>query len=108
MRHQISERGGHQRESGVVRAHCSPNLVIDLHEPLGLSLPSNDDFKSLLVSFSTRLPDRYLITMVIQCPSDPRQSGSGTTLWYNIIKPFVWHRNEGAGEESSDRKVKRR
>ncbi|KIM59902.1 hypothetical protein SCLCIDRAFT_978836 [Scleroderma citrinum Foug A] len=91
----ISERGGRQRESGVVRAYdCYPDDFEDLYKPLGLSLPSNDDFKPLLVSFSTRLTNRYLITGVIQCPPDPRESGSRTTHWYSIAKPFVWHRND--------------
>ena len=67
----------------------------EIYKPLGLSLPSNDDYKSLLVSFSTRLTNRYLITRVIQCSPDPRRPGSGTTHWHNIAKPFVWHRNEG-------------
>ena len=68
----------------------------ELYQPLGLLLPSNDNFKSLLVSLSTRLTNRYLITRVIQCPPNPRQPGSGTTPLYNIAKPFVWHQNEGA------------
>ena len=91
---QISERGGRQRESGVVRAYyCYPYGFEDLYKPLGLSLPSDDDFKSLLASFSTRLTNRYLITGVIQCPPDPRESGSLPRHWYSVAKPFVWHRN---------------
>ena len=58
-----------------------------------LSLASNDDLKSLLTSFSTRLTDRYLVTEVIQCPPDPRQPDSNiTTPLYSVAKPFVWHR----------------
>ncbi|KIM56532.1 hypothetical protein SCLCIDRAFT_1220339 [Scleroderma citrinum Foug A] len=93
--HIISEWNGHQGEGGVVSTHDDPVGFIEFCKPLGLSLPSNDDFKSLLVSFSTRLTNRYLITRVIQCPPDPRRSGSGTL--YNIAKPFVWHRNAGVG-----------
>ncbi|KIM68269.1 hypothetical protein SCLCIDRAFT_1209685, partial [Scleroderma citrinum Foug A] len=92
----ISERGGRQRESDVVKAYFRGGST-ELYKPLGLSLPSNDYFKSLLVSISTRLTNRYLITMVIQCPPDPRRPGSDTTHWCNIAKPFVWHRNEDAG-----------
>ncbi|KIM67995.1 hypothetical protein SCLCIDRAFT_997108 [Scleroderma citrinum Foug A] len=96
--HRISERGGHQRESGVVRAYHHADGFTTLYRPLGLSLPSHDDFNSLLVSLSTRLTNRYLVTRVIQCLSDPRRPGSGIkTRWYNTAKPFVWHRNEGAG-----------
>ena len=75
-----------------------PDIFIQLYKPLGLSLLSNDDFKSLLVSFSTQLTNRYLITWVIQCPTDPRGLGSGIiTPFCNIAKPFVWHRSEGVG-----------
>ena len=80
-----------------MRAYYSPDDFTELYKPLGLSLPSNDDFKSLLVSFSTRLTNRYLVTRVIQCPPDPDLYGSGIiTRWHNIAKPFMWHRNEGA------------
>ncbi|KIM67999.1 hypothetical protein SCLCIDRAFT_1209376 [Scleroderma citrinum Foug A] len=90
--HKISESGGYQRESDVVRAYHSGGYY-ELYKPLGLSLPRNDDFKSLLVSFSARLTNRYLITTVIQCPPDPHWR----TTYYNILKPFVWHRNEDVG-----------
>ncbi|KAL4082154.1 heterokaryon incompatibility protein-domain-containing protein [Scleroderma yunnanense] len=40
---------------------------IILTKPIGLSLPSNPDFSGLLVSFSTRLINKYLVTRVIQC-----------------------------------------
>ena len=85
-------------ESDTVKAYGHFNCITYLYKPLGLSLPSNDDFKSLLVSLSTRLTDRYLITAVIQCDRNPRYCGSGSkSRWYNIVKPFVWDRNKGAG-----------
>ena len=94
--HKISERGGDLRKSGVVRAYDHHlGIPIELYKPFGLSLPNNGDFKSLLVSFSTRLTNRYLITRGVPCPL-PHQPGSGTTHWYNATKPFVWHRNEDA------------
>ena len=63
------------------------------YKPLMLSLAINDDLKSLLTSFSTRLTDRYLVTEIIQCPPDPRQPGSNiTTPLYRVAMPFVWHR----------------
>ena len=65
-----------------------------IYSPLGLSLPRDDDFISLLVSFSTRLANKYLITTVIQ---DRYSLFSGSVILYNIAKPFVWHRNKGAG-----------
>ena len=94
--HEISKWGGRLRASDGVRAYRFSGGFTELYQPFGLSLPSNDDFNSLLVSLSTRLTNRYLITRVIQCPPNPRWPGSGTTHLYNIAKPFVWHRNEGA------------
>ena len=76
---------------------------LELYKPLMLSLPSNEDFKSLLTSFSTRLTNRYLVTRVIQCPPDPCQPGSNiTTPLYSIAKPFVWHQNENTGSVSEE------
>jgi len=63
---------------------------------LGLSLPINDEFKSLLVFFSARLTNRYLVTCVVECPDPDDWSDSSTTYLYNIAKPFVWHRNQDA------------
>ena len=81
-----------------MKAYHNLDFPIELYKPLGQSLPSDDDdFKSLLVSSSTRLTNKYLVTRVIRCPPDPRRSGSSATYWYNLAKPFVWHRNEGAG-----------
>ena len=94
--HKISERGGHQRENSIVRAYHYPDGFTELYTPLGLSLPRNDDFKSLLISVSTRFTNRYLVTWVIQCPHDHCHS-SIITRCCNIAKPFVWHRNENAG-----------
>jgi len=79
--------------------------LADLHSllPLMLSLPRNDDFKSLLTWFSTRLTNRYLVTRVIQCPPDPRQPSSTiTTPLYSVAKPFVWHRNESASSVAEE------
>jgi len=45
--------------------------AIALYKPLGLSIPSNHDFHSLLTSFSTRLINKYLVTRVVQCEADP-------------------------------------
>jgi len=80
---------------------------LTLYKPLMLSLPSNDDLKSLVASFSTRLANRYLITRIIQCPPDPRRPSSTITIpLYAVEKPLIWHRNEStsfvAEEWSSD------
>ena len=94
-KHKISLWDGHQGESSIVTVdHCGRlNPPIELYKPLGLSLPTNDDFKSLLVSLSTQLTNRYLVTQVIKCT----HNSSMTTCLYNIAKAFVWHRHEGAG-----------
>jgi len=73
------------------------------HNLLMLSLPSDDNFKSLLTSLSTRLANRYLVTRIVQRLPDPDQPGSNiTTTLYSIAKPFVWHRNESAGFGSDE------
>jgi len=77
---------------------------INLYKPIMLSLPSNDDLKSLLTSFSTRLTNRYLVTGIIQCPPDPGQPDANiTTPLYSVAKPFAWHRNESVGSVSEER-----
>ena len=70
------------------------NGPINLFRPLMLSLPSNDDLKLLLTSFSARLTNRYLVTWVIQ-NQDPS--------YYSVAKPLVWHRNESTGSVSKER-----
>ena len=78
--------------------------LLNLYKPLILSLPSNDDLKSLLTSCSTRLTNRYLVTRIVQCPPDRLQPGSNiTTPLYSVAKPFVWHRNKIAGSVSEER-----
>ena len=85
-----------ESESDIV-TFCDSHDPIELHKPFCLSLPSNDDFKSLLVSLSIRLANRYLITRVIHCRSKSHLPGSETTGIYNVTKPLVWHRYEGSG-----------
>ncbi|KAL4072666.1 heterokaryon incompatibility protein-domain-containing protein [Scleroderma yunnanense] len=71
------------------------DLSVTLYKPLGLSLPSNRDFNSLLASLSTRLINKYLIVRVIQSPTlDP------TTPLCVFAKPFVWHQDEDTGPPS--------
>ena len=78
---------------------------LNIYQPLMLSLPSNDDFKSWLPSLSTRLPNRYLVTKVIQYSNDP-DSSIIRYLW-DIAKPFVWYRNNStASEERSDNELR--
>ncbi|KIM65460.1 hypothetical protein SCLCIDRAFT_1212178 [Scleroderma citrinum Foug A] len=104
--HVISQKGGSQRDSDYVNAWRDRHVgsATKLYKPFGLSLPSNDDFKSLLTSLSTRLTNRYLVTRVIQCLPDPCQPGSSiTTPLCSIAKPFLWHLNEGAGSLSEER-----
>ncbi|KIM63952.1 hypothetical protein SCLCIDRAFT_675320 [Scleroderma citrinum Foug A] len=90
--------------SFMVAFNLTDSSPLDLYKPLILSLPSNDDLKSLLTSFSTRLTNRYLVTSIIQCLPDPLEPGSNiTTPLYTIAKPFVWHRNESTGSVLEER-----
>ena len=80
------------------------NRRVNLHDSLILLLPSNDNFRSLLTSLSTRLTNRCLVTRIIQCLPYPHQPGSNfTTSLYSVAKPFVWHRNESARSGSDER-----
>ena len=91
----ISERGQWQdRESDITTV--SRGSLLRRSELYGLSLPSNDEFKSLLVTFSARLANKYLVTCVVERPPNPHWPGSSITYEYNIAKPFVWHRNRDA------------
>jgi len=74
---------------------------LDLYKPRVLSLPSNDNLKSLLTSLSTRLANRYLVTRVIQYSDYPYPSAMRYSC--DIAKPFVWYRNESAGSLSEER-----
>ena len=87
--------------SSMVAFDPTDSRSLHLYKPLILSLPSNDDLKSLLNSFSTRLTNRYLVTRIIQCPLDPLEPGSDiATPLYSVAKPFVWHQNESTGSVS--------
>ena len=96
----------HEEVTYSVTAQSSTPGVPDvyLEKSLVLSLPSNDDFKYSLTSFSTRLANRYLVRRMIQRPPDPDRPGSNiTTPLYSIAKPFVWYRNESVGSVSEER-----
>ena len=69
---------------------------LNFYQPLMLSLPSNDDFKSLLTELSTRLANRFLVTRVVQYSDEH----AIMRYLYDIAKPFVWYRNESAGSAS--------
>ncbi|KIM53501.1 hypothetical protein SCLCIDRAFT_31847 [Scleroderma citrinum Foug A] len=96
------------REGNLLKS--LPDIITRQQHEMDLSLPSNDDLKSVLTSLSTVLTDRYLVTKIIQCPPDPLQPGSNiTTPLYSVAKPFVWYRNESASsvpEEPSGDKLR--
>ena len=79
----------------------NPYHDLTLHNPLMLSLPINDALKSLLTSLSTRLTHRYFVTRVVQCSESP--DSDIVPYFFDIVKPFVWHRNESAGSASEER-----
>ncbi|KAL4070215.1 hypothetical protein V8B97DRAFT_1871798 [Scleroderma yunnanense] len=126
-RHKIENEHGYNTDNDYVKAHRSDLLgvSVSLHKPLGLSLPNDLGFNSSLVSLSNRLTNKYLITRVVQCVPVPSSEWSShdaspyrcesmytqlfhtlvtglysTTPFCKIAKPFVWHRDEGAGSAS--------
>jgi len=72
---------------------CMPDF--HLYKPQMLSLPKNDNFKSLLALLSTQLPNRYLVTRIIQYSKDC--DSSTMAYFYSIAKPLVWYRDEHTG-----------
>jgi len=100
--HEVSEKGGYQREGSYVLARLNEDAFIELYKPLCLSLPINDEVKILLASLFTQSTNGYLVTRVIQCPPDPRWSGSSrsTTPFCIFVKPFIWNQNAGTGSVS--------
>ena len=87
------------RDRLIIRNRTDANILM-------LSLPSNDNLKSLLISLSSQHTNRYLVTRIVQCPPDPFRPGSNmTTLFYSVAKPLIWHRNESAVSVSEERSV---
>ena len=103
--HGVSQKGGFQEDSGRVLVRSNVHALVALYQPFCLSLPINDDVKTLLTSLSTRSTNRYLVTRIIQCP-EPLWPGSSTTYFCSFAKPFIWSRNEAADsvmeEQSGD------
>ena len=89
------------KPSSAMAVNRTDLCYLDFYDPLILSLPSNDDLKSLLTSLSTRLANRYLVTRVVQYSGD--RDSSIMRYLYDIAKPFVWYRNESAGSASEER-----
>jgi len=102
--HGVSEKGGYHGDSNCFLVLSNVHGFIPLYKPLCLSLPINDDVKTLLTSLSTRSANRYLVTRVIQCPPVPHWPGSSrsTTSFCTFVKPFIWSRNEGADSVSEE------
>ena len=97
-----------QKENDRALARLNMHAFLELYKPLCLSLPINDDVKTLLTSLSTRLTNGYLVTRVIQCPPDPRwpSSSTSTISFCAFVKPIIWRQNPGADsvleEQSGD------
>ena len=64
MKSLISEADAFPRQHRVTDAKRSPLAV---PAKSALSLPRNHVFNSLLASFSSRLTNAYLVTMIVQC-----------------------------------------
>ncbi|KAL4078823.1 hypothetical protein V8B97DRAFT_1864703 [Scleroderma yunnanense] len=107
------------QDRAKVSAFCTSSInqlsCLDLHDPVGLSLPNNDQVDSLLRSLSTQLTDRYLVTMAIQTsdvhsaiiqknwPKPCIVPESCESIWEKhtiktplciLQKPLVWHRDD--------------
>ena len=65
--HRIDEQRGYNTDSDTVRVRRQGLGEVILHNPTGLSLPSNNHVNSILMLLSARLTNRYLVTRVIQC-----------------------------------------
>ncbi|KAL4065644.1 heterokaryon incompatibility protein-domain-containing protein [Scleroderma yunnanense] len=104
-RHNIS----HEYESNT-NDYAKRYFGPELYEPVGLSFEINDDAKSWLDRHSTELTNKYLVTVVIQCPTMPSTPTSGPTIPLCAFrKPFVWYQYEGFGSavgKVSKRRVK--
>ena len=74
--HKIEDTNAHETDSGHVAVHRRLNTPFTLYQPLGLSLPNNQDFNSFPASLSTQLSDKYFITMVVQCPTNLSSEGT--------------------------------
>ena len=100
--HGVSQKGG---GGNYVLARLNEDAFIDLYKPLCLSLPINDDVKTLLTSLFARLANRYLVTRVIRCPPDPRwpNSSRSTTPFCAFVMPFIWNQSAGADSVSEER-----
>ena len=95
----------YQRENVRVLAHLNAHAFLELYKPLCLSLPINDDVKTLLTSLSNQSTNGYyLVTRVIQCPPDPCWPGSNTstTSFCTFVKPLIWSRNAGVDSVSEE------
>ncbi|KAL4069912.1 heterokaryon incompatibility protein-domain-containing protein [Scleroderma yunnanense] len=119
--HTVTQQFGYNTDSDNVTVIDSEPFGdwATLCKPLGLSLPSNHDFNSLLTSLGNRLTDRYLVIRVIQCANaSSNERPASLRLWGGpfrrssivdpttplciIRKPFVWH-HDGADSASVER-----
>jgi len=103
--HEVSEKGVYQGYGDRFSVFLNVHGFIPLYKPLCLSLPINDDVKTLLTFLSSRSTNVYLVTRVIQCPPDPRwpSSSRSTTPFCAFVKPFIWNQNAGADSMSEER-----
>ncbi|KAL4062633.1 heterokaryon incompatibility protein-domain-containing protein [Scleroderma yunnanense] len=107
--HKIDADSKQSTDSNYVEVRRFPD-TLRLYKPLGLSLPSNHDVISLLISLSTRLTNKYLVVSLIQCTTMTVSGGPSftstidpTTPLCIFRKPFIWHRGEDAGSASGQR-----
>ncbi|KIM59681.1 hypothetical protein SCLCIDRAFT_1217613 [Scleroderma citrinum Foug A] len=93
--HEVSRKRGYPQDSDGVWAGLDVHNFLAAYKPLCLSLPSNDDVKTLLASLSTPSTNKYFVTRVIQCFPNPGWPSLSFTLLCTFAKPFISSRNEG-------------
>ncbi|KAI6145902.1 hypothetical protein BKA82DRAFT_765480 [Pisolithus tinctorius] len=80
---------------GLAAAHLRKGKLLALHQPKGLSLPTNWQVVRLLKALSTRLAGKHLVITVVQCSGfygvgdDEPQI---LTPLCTIVRPQVWQR----------------
>ncbi|KAL4065645.1 heterokaryon incompatibility protein-domain-containing protein [Scleroderma yunnanense] len=111
--HKVSDVFGESTNNNYVKTRY-PDA--ELYKPVGLSVAINDDIKSWLDRHSAELTNKYLVTMVIQCPPVPSSGPSScetmpAQLFHSLNsipdcptiplcifkKPLVWYQHEGFG-----------
>ncbi|KAL4065648.1 heterokaryon incompatibility protein-domain-containing protein [Scleroderma yunnanense] len=113
--HKISDAYGDNADNDYVKTRFPD---VELYKPVGLSVVINDDLKLWLDCHSIELVNKYVVTMIIQCPTVPssgHMNRKSMSTWVQCLiagsaptsgpttplcifsKPFAWYQDEGLG-----------